>query len=230
MLDSAVALIVLTAGRSARMGQPKALLRFGNWTALELVVRNAAAGGVGRVAAVIGHRAEEMRAAHSFTNVGVEFSWVLNRATESEQIESLQVGLRALEEGSLDAFFFMPVDYPLVTGEDFAALLKAYREHQGPERVFIPTCEGRRGHPVLCQARMRQVILDLAPGKTARDALEAGGIVPVAVKNRGILEDMNTPEDYRRLRDLFRRDSLPGGAAPGRGRAGPAGPAGAAPA
>ena len=57
MMDPSLALIVLTAGRSSRMGEPKALLRFGNCTALELEVRNAAAAGVGRVVAVIGHRA-----------------------------------------------------------------------------------------------------------------------------------------------------------------------------
>lgn len=211
MVDSSLALIILTAGRSSRMGEPKALLRFGNSTCLELAVRNAHAAGVGRVVAVIGHRAEEIRAAHSFTNVGVEFSWALNRAPESEQFESLQVGLRALERDPLDAFLFQPVDYPLVTAADIAALIKAYREHEGPERVFIPTHEKRRGHPVLCRIRMREAILELTPGRTTRDALEAGRILEVEVPGAGVIQEMNTPEDYRRLRDLFRKTA---GAAP----------------
>jgi molybdenum cofactor cytidylyltransferase len=199
------------------MGESKALLRFGNWTALELAVRNAAAAGVGRVVAVIGHRAEEVRAAHTFTGIGVDFSWVLNRVPDSEQVESLKVGLRALERESLEAFLFQPVDYPLVTKADIAALLRAHRTHAGPERVFIPTCGQRRGHPVLCRAKVREAILELAPGQTARDALERSGVVHVEVSNPGILEDMNTPEDYKRLREAFRREHLsgPGG---GRGR------------
>jgi len=224
MVDSSLALIVLTAGRSTRMGEPKALLRFGKSTALELAVKNAAAAGVGRVVAVIGYQAETIRAAHSFTNVGIEFSWALNRAAESEQIDSLKVGLVALEREPIDAFFFLPVDHPLVTPADFAALLKAHRDHSGAERVFIPTYQGRRGHPVLCRSRMRETILELPPGRTARDALEAGGIVQVEVQNPGILEDMNTPQDYRRLREIYRRD-LSSGPAPSSGRAGPAGAA-----
>ena len=199
------------------MGEPKALLRFGNWTALELAVRNAAAAGVGRVVVVIGHRAEEIRAAHTFTGIGVDFSWVLNRAPESEQIESLQIGLKALEREHLDAFLFQPVDYPLVTKSDLAALVLAHRAHGGPEKVFIPTFQERRGHPVLCRAKMRDLFLDLPPGRTARDVIELGGIVHVEVPNPGVVEDMNNPDDYRRLRDIFRRE-LSGGQASQKGR------------
>src|SRR5262245_37378751 len=192
MLDSTLALIVLTAGRSSRMGEPKALLRFGNWTALELIVRGAAAAGVGRVVAVIGHRAEEIRAAHSFTGVGIEFSWAMNRSPESDQVESLRVGLRALELEALEGFFFQPVDHPLVTRADCLALLTAHRAHGGPEMAFIAAHGGRRGHPVLCRAGLREAFLKLAPGRTARDALEEAGVVEVEVANSGVLEDMDT--------------------------------------
>lgn len=193
------------------MGQPKALLRFGNWTALDVAVRNAIAGGVGRVVAVIGHRAEEIRAAHTFMGLGAEFTWALNRTAESEQIDSLRMGLRALEKEPLEAFLFQPVDYPLVTRSDIELLIQAHRGHSGPERVFIPTYGGQRGHPVLCRARMREIIMDLPPGKTARDAMDMGGIVHVEVENPGVIEDMNTPDDYRRLRETFRSRQSPGG-------------------
>jgi molybdenum cofactor cytidylyltransferase len=225
MPDSTVALIILSAGRSSRMGESKALLRFGNWTALELIVRSAAAAGVGRVVAVIGHRAEEIRAAHSFTGVGIDFSWAMNRSIESEQIESLRMGLRALEAESLEAFFFHPVDHPLVTRSDFMALLEAHRAHAGPEMAFIAAHGQRRGHPVLCRGGMREVFLHLAPGKTARDALEEGGMVEVEVPNAGVLEDMDTREDYRRLREVFRQRSVGPGPGATRGRLPPTGAA-----
>jgi len=214
MVDSSIALIILCAGRSARMGEPKALLRFGNWTTLELLVRTAAAAGVGRVVTVIGHRAEEIRAAHSFTGMGLDFSWVLNRTSESEQIHSLRMGLSELNPAILDAFLFQPVDHPLVTREDFQALINAHRKHDGPEKAFVPTHNQRRGHPVLCRASARQVFLDLPPGGTARDALEEMGIVQVEVSNPGILEDMDTREDYKRVRSLFQQRWTAGGMFP----------------
>jgi len=203
--DSSLALIILSAGRSTRMGESKALMRFGNWTTLELLVRTGAAAGIGRIVTVIGHRAEEIRAAHSFTGIGVNYSWAMNRAQESEQIESLKAGLQALEGEFLDAFFFLPVDYPLVTRADFTALIGAHRKHPGPENLFIPVFGEHRGHPVLCRAAMRETILALPAGKTARDLLAEEGVVPVEVQNPGILEDMDTRDDYRRLRDLFRQ-------------------------
>jgi len=223
MPDNSVALIILSAGKSSRMGESKALLRFGNWTALELIVRNAAAAGVGRVVAVIGHRAEEIRAAHSFTGVGIDFSWAINRSTEAEQIDSLRVGLRALESEFLEAFFFHPVDHPLVTRADFLALLEAHRAHSGPEMAFLPAYGQRRGHPVLCRADLRKTFLELGPGRTARDVLEEVGVVEVEVPNAGVLEDMDTREDYRRLREAFRQRSVGPGPGATRGRLPPAG-------
>jgi molybdenum cofactor cytidylyltransferase len=208
MTDRGLALIILTAGRSQRMGETKALLRFGNWTALELLVRNAASAGIGRVVAVIGHRAEEIRAAHSFTGIGIDFSWAMNRSPDNEQIESLRVGLRAIDGEALEAFLFMPVDHPLVTRADFSALIEAHRSHTGPEQVFIASHEQRAGHPVLCRARLIETFLELLPGKTARDAIEAAGSVLVDVPNPGVLDDMDTREDYRRLKEVFRQRIL----------------------
>jgi len=42
MVDTSLALVVLAAGRSSSAGESRCLLRFGNWTALELGVRMAA--------------------------------------------------------------------------------------------------------------------------------------------------------------------------------------------
>lgn len=214
MVDRSLALIVLCAGRSSRMGEPKALLRFGNWTALELEVRNAAAAGVGRVVTVIGHRAEEIRAAHSFTGIGIDFTWAMNRSPEGEDIDALRAGLRTLERESFDAFLFLPVDYPLVTRADFETLIEAHRSHEGQEKVFVPSHEGRAGYPILCRAKMREAFEEGATPRTAREILESGGIVQVAVTNPGIHEILETREDYRRLREVFRGRS---GGAPGAG-------------
>jgi molybdenum cofactor cytidylyltransferase len=218
MVDRSIALIVLCAGRSSQMGEPKALLRFGNWTALELEVRNAAAAGVGRIVAVIGHRAEEIRAAHSFTGIGIDFTWAMNRAPEGEDLEALKAGLRAIEREAIDAFLFLPVEYPLVARSDFEALIEAHRSHPGPEKVFVPTHEGRAGYPILCRGKMREDFEEPAPVRTAREILESGGIVHVAVSNPGIHEIMDTREDYRRLREVFRQRSGGGSSAMPRGR------------
>jgi molybdenum cofactor cytidylyltransferase len=205
MVDRSIALVVLCAGRSSGTGEPKALLRFGNWTALEMEVRNAAAAGVGRVVAVIGHRAEEIRAAHSFTGIGIDFTWAMNRALEGEDDDALKAGLRVLDREAIDAFFFLPVEYPLVARADFETLIEAHRSHPGQEKVFVPACGGRAGYPILCRGKLREAFLETTPVRTAREILESGGIVQVTVPNPGIFEVLDTREDYRRMREAFRQ-------------------------
>ncbi len=198
------ALVILTAGKSTRMGEPKALLRFGKHTALELGVHNAIEAGIQRVVAVVGHRAEEIRAAHSFTGLPLTFQWALNLNHGSPQIVSLQSGLKELQKVDLEAFLFQPVDFPLITPADLRLLIQAFqRRSSGSERIFIPSYEHRRGHPVLCDARLIDAFLKLPPDRSARDLFEQHQVTYVETGNPGVLEDMDTREDYQRLREIY---------------------------
>lgn len=210
--DSATAFIILTAGRSSRMGEPKALLRFGKRTALEVAVSNAVEAGVRRLVTVVGYRAEEIRSAHSFTGLPSEFRWVVNHDVDSPMIVSLQTGLHSLSPYLLDAFLFQPVDVPLVTAGDIRALITAHSERKEGETVFIPSHEEHGGHPVLCDASLIPDFLALDRGATARDVIRGQAVVYVETGNPGVLEDMDTRDDYRRLRGIF--EARGGGGSP----------------
>jgi molybdenum cofactor cytidylyltransferase len=201
--DPATALVLLSAGRSSRMGEPKALLRFGNRTALELAVHNAVSAGIRKVVTVLGHRAEEIRAAHSFLGLPVTFEWALNFSTGGPMLESLQVGLRALRTARLDAFFFQPIDFPLLLPDDYRALMAAFRGREAGERVFVPSYDNHRGHPVLCDLALRELFLGLRLEQSARDVIEQESVVHVETGNPGVLEDMDTREDYLRLKRVY---------------------------
>ena len=201
--DLYTALIVLTAGRSSRMGEPKALLRFGKWTALELAVENAITAEVNRVVAVVGHRAEEIRAAHIFTGLPLKFEWVGNLESDSPMLVSLQTALRSLAAVQLDAFFFQPIDVPLLRANDFRELTAAFRARQPGESVFIAAHGNQGGHPVLCDARLIPEFLQVPRDGTARDVIGGQKRVYVDTGNPGVIEDMDTRDDYRRLRQLY---------------------------
>ena len=171
--DPYTALIVLTAGRSSRMGESKALLRFGKRTALELAVDNAVSAGVRRVVAVVGHRNEEIRAAHSFSGLPLTFQWAVNLRGDSPMIASLQVGLRAIAGIDLDAFLFQPIDVPLITGRDLRLLTGAFASRSRGETVFIASHDNHRGHPVLCNDQFS------APGDERRNSDPASGSVTI---------------------------------------------------
>jgi molybdenum cofactor cytidylyltransferase len=203
--------IVLAAGRSRRMGSPKALLDFDGRSALRLVLEAAAAAGVETSVAVVGHGAEEVMSAHRLEGLGGERRWAVNPDEESEQIVSLQLGLKALAAGECEWFFIHPVDCPLAAAEDYRLLLEAAPRQGGGSpgrepaaRVLYLSHARRRGHPVLCHGSLAAELLALGPAATARDVLERQPVAYVLTPNAGVLADMDTPEDYRRLVGIYR--------------------------
>jgi molybdenum cofactor cytidylyltransferase len=92
-----IAGLVLAAGESSRMGRDKALLSYGGQTFLEIIVAKLREAGISRVAVVLGHHADEIRRAVSLPAVEV----VTNRDYLRGQTSSLQAGLAALDEWSL---------------------------------------------------------------------------------------------------------------------------------
>ena len=190
--------IVLAAGKSERMGQPKALLRFGEQTALELVLR-AARGTVSSSLVVVRADDRDLRASTRL-DVAARQEWVENAALDSEQIDSLRCALRRLVGQEVDGFFLHPVDVPLVLPDDYDILARALADDSARRfQVFQPTCRGRRGHPVLCRGSLATELLELPAGGTTRDVLSRHARQLVEVDSDGTADDMDRPADYERL-------------------------------
>jgi molybdenum cofactor cytidylyltransferase len=64
IMDSKISGIILAAGLSTRMGEPKQLLPFGNSTIIETVIDNMLGAKLENVIVVIGHEAEKNWYAH----------------------------------------------------------------------------------------------------------------------------------------------------------------------
>src|SRR5690606_38502756 len=111
---------------------------------------------------------------------------------------------------STDCCVIWPVDVPLIKPQDLQALIKAYAEHRaGLKRIFIATHNRERGHPMLVDIGFRQPFIDLPPGQSARDVIEAiaAQVMEVETRNPGVLMDVDTPEEYEAaLRKLNRND------------------------
>jgi CTP:molybdopterin cytidylyltransferase MocA len=118
-------------------------------------------------------------------------------------IASLQTGLRELENYPIDAFLFQPVDLPLITPDDLETVMQAFARDDSGALVFAPTCEGGRGHPVLCSATLAEDFLALGPAQTARDIIGRHDVVSVETGNPGVLLDMDAPDEYRQLKTIY---------------------------
>jgi CTP:molybdopterin cytidylyltransferase MocA len=90
---------------------------------------------------------------------------------------------------------------PFVAPDTFAALL-AERERQR-EMVFFPTYTGRRGHPPLIDAALLPAILSYngPDGLRGLWKIYERELRTVPVADSGIAQDLDTPEDYQRLKN-----------------------------
>ena len=192
--------IILAAGASRRMGRPKALLEFDGRRCLELALE--AVAGQGTPIVVLGPNQREIRAAVPLERVRVGY----NLDVESGQTASLKAGL-ALLPADVEAFFFMPVDLPLLTPADIARLVDAWRSNRDPlKSIFIPSHQMKRGHPVLCRRDLAAEILSLPPGSPVREWInrDPRRVGYVLSPEAYVLMDMDTPEDYVRCPGAYR--------------------------
>lgn len=189
--------VVLAAGASRRMGRPKALLPVKGRTCLERVLSAFREAGQGPVILVLGACAGAVRAAVPPGSGVIE---VVNRDWERGQTGSLKAGLQALPQGA-PAVFVMPVDHPLLAPGDVRILARRFAGAPAGRSLFVPTWQGRRGHPLLLDAGHVPALLELGDGDPLRDYVRAreDRVELVPARGPGVLRGMNTEEEYRAL-------------------------------
>ncbi len=185
--------VVLAAGRSSRMGHPKASLQIGSRTFLEQAIHTLRAGGCRYVVAVLA--AKDDRAQQLADAAGAAI--VLNHETQSEQIDSLRLGLAALPDDS-GAVAVLPVDFPLIHSATVRKLIDSFIER--PASVLRPTFHYTPGHPTIFARALYDEIANSQSKHGARDIVEqhVDDLRDLPVDDDGIAIDIDTPEDYAR--------------------------------
>ena len=182
-----IAAIVLAAGKSERMGRPKALLPLRGSTFLENILATIKHSAIAETVVVVGHHADTILAA-----IQVEHS-VINADYEKGMTTSIQAGIRELASGVDGAMLFL-VDHPIVEPATIDALIGHFR----PGCIVLPTYQGRRGHPVLFSRTVMEEIAGLPPSVGANTIVwkDPSRIVEVALEDAGITIDIDTPDQF----------------------------------
>jgi molybdenum cofactor cytidylyltransferase len=192
--------ILLTGGRSSRMGTPKALLSLKGEAFLVRVLRALESGGLDDIVIVTGAHDGEIRRAMADASLPASTRIVHNAGYACGQLSSLLTGLDALEPGRPDAVLVALVDQPSLRASTVAALVSAFEESRAP--VVRPVWRGQRGHPVVFARDVFDALrsADLEAG--ARPVVHALGsrVREVDVDDPAIVEDIDTPEEYAHLR------------------------------
>jgi molybdenum cofactor cytidylyltransferase len=199
-----LAAIILAAGASQRMGYPKALLPYRGRSFLAGILDATFAAGVDLRVVVLGYYADKIQREIDLAGVVV----VLNEELDAGPIGSIRAGIRALASYPVEAALVWPVDRPHVPVATVSALLDAFRQTHHP--IVAPVFEGRRGHPVLFARSVFDELLAAPDDEGARVVVrrDATRVAAVEVADSSVLEDLNTPSDYKEL--LRREDRLRG--------------------
>jgi len=194
-VSSSVAAIVAAAGLSRRMGSCKQLLELGGKTALARCLETLLAGGVREIVVVVGVNNEAVAAEAGRFPVKI----VVNNDPHGDMASSVRAG-RAVLPATASAVIVALSDYPLIQPVTVKRLRYAHAEE--PDRIVIPCHNDQRGHPLLFPSR---VLEELKGDLILRDLVRVDPtrLRCIMVDDPGILADMDTPADYRRLcRDI----------------------------
>jgi len=190
--------IVLAAGRSSRMGRPKANLPLaGGDTFLSRIVRTLLDAGIDDVVVVLGHDPEPVAAALAGTGLPVRL--VVNREYDRGQLSSLVAGLGLVDRPGVSAVLVTLVDAPLVSAATVRAVIDRYRATGAP--IVRPTSGPRHGHPLLIDRSLFGELRAADPASGAKPVVRAHASAEgdVEIEDEGAFADVDTVEEYRRL-------------------------------
>ena len=193
-MDKRVSGIILAAGRSQRMGRPKALLPIYGATFLDHIVRQVRASRLVEVKIVLGHRPQAILDRLP----DLKPATVVNSHYREGQLSSLQAGIRALDPETCDGLMLFLVDHPLVESSLIDQLVECFS--QGGHPIVIPSFQRRRGHPVLFARELFPELLAANPdeGAVAVVRRHRRRIHHLEWKSDEILADVDTPQAYQR--------------------------------
>jgi molybdenum cofactor cytidylyltransferase len=188
--------IILAAGQSKRMGQPKMLLPWGETTVLGQVIETVQRAGVDDLLVVTG--AERERIEQIVTQYAIRST---HNPDGGEMLSSMQAGLRVLRGNpSASAALICLGDQPQIQEGSVRAVVCRFIETEAS--LVVPSYQMRRGHPWLAARPLWEEILAMSPAESPRDFLNrhAGEIEYVEVDTPSILADLDTYDDYLKSR------------------------------
>lgn len=181
----AIAGIIVGAGAGKRFGGPKAIatLRDGR-RFVDAAAETARDAGLSPLVTVLPPGVEAPHGA----------VYVVNARADGEQVVSVRLGLAQLANTTVVGVVVWPVDHPFVTLETVLAVIDGARRTGAP--IVRPQFEGEHGHPVFFHRDTWRELMTVADGG-ARAVVHAYGtrVAHVAVRDRGVLRDIDLPSD-----------------------------------
>jgi len=186
--------VIIAAGSSSRLGQPKQLLVLNGEALLQRAIRNAHEAGASPVIVVLGAHREQIQSEVDFSKAGI----VVNRGWEEGMASSIRAGVDELQKApDVPGVLLMLCDQPAVTAEHLGRMISAFR--QNPANAIASVYSGKRGIPAIFPREAFPDLLALRGDQGARGLLSAPSRTVTEIALDGGELDIDRPEDLARL-------------------------------
>jgi molybdenum cofactor cytidylyltransferase len=197
-------IVVLAAGRSARLGRPKQLLVYGHQSLVQHAVRTALDAGIGPVLVVTGaYQMEVEKELQGFPAIAV-----FNPNWEEGMGRSIQCGTESAMGlfPETDGILFMVCDQPYVHASHLQHLWETQVETLAP--IVTSQYEGIRGTPALYHRDLFEALLSLQGDQGARPILQrlTDQVASVPFSEGGV--DIDTEADYTQFVNKAKQDQI----------------------
>jgi molybdenum cofactor cytidylyltransferase len=196
-VNSSVAVIVLAAGASRRLGQPKQLLMHGGETLLERADRLASEAGAAPVIIVLGANFEIIRASVVLMNSVLS----INDRWEQGISTSIRAGLKSLDAvaPSTQGVLILSCDQPRLASDQLRGLIETFTTQSEPS-IVASAYAGVVGIPAVFPRMAFPLLFALRGDKGARGLLLEPPCPLIAIPFAGGEVDIDRPEDLKQLK------------------------------
>jgi len=188
-------IVILAAGRSARLGSMKQLLPFQHKTLLQHVIDEAFVSGAEPIMVVTGAHAKEVSQSSDNDQVGIVF----NEHWEQGKGSGIVAGVQAIiaSNKDIEQIIIAVCDQPFVTADLFAQL---YQEQKDSKKHIVASAYADTiGTPVLFTRKYFDHLLGLKNEEGAKKILMAYSEAVTTVDFPQGYIDIDTMEDYKQL-------------------------------
>jgi len=185
--------MILAAGESKRMGEPKLLLPFGQKTIIETVIDNVIESKVDEILVVLGSSAEKIE--DKIKDFPLRIT--VNPHYKEGMLSSVRWGFKEISD-EIQGVLVCLGDQPSISTGVIDKVIDAYK--QTGKGIIVPAYKRDRGHPVLIHIKYLEEVQSLSADVGLRGIVynHPEDTLEIEVESPAILKDIDNPDDYNK--------------------------------
>ncbi len=197
---SKLAVLMLAAGSSSRMGFPKQLLKWKNTTLLQHAIHTVKQVDHDESVLVLGAHFDDIISQMDTSGMTVVF----NEHWEKGLGNSIACGMNYIKESlpQMDSVLILLADQPLIDSDFLSEMVKTH--HLNPDHIICTQYEHNKwGVPALFNKFYFEELSQLNNNKGAKDLLKKHSKNVLFLNGTHLISDIDTMEDYEKLYKRF---------------------------